>query len=419
MAPTGMDRATPKKNKKGLSGTLVVCGALAALLVHAWLLKSGIVPAGVGLASFGALCLFLSFVQTRSDAPGMQQQIAGQQGSQQPQPIALASRPESASRPEIAARPEIQIAARAITQTPAPAGIWNAFTIDLEDYFHTEVASTVVPFSKWDTMPSRIPSTVPRLLDKLDKHKVRSTVFVLGWVARKHPALVREIAARGHEIACHSNLHRAVFRLDAADFYQDTLAAKRSIEDAAGQSVRGYRAPSFSITPGTEWAFDILGELGFQYDSSVNPVRHKFYGNPDAPRAPYEIGKTGLLEIPIATWRVAGRNLPVGGGAYLRLLPYSYIKAGLKSINNKEGRPFTVYMHPWEIDSFDSPLNLKWSSKIRQTWGTKAMDNKLDALFSSFKFAPIWDVYSQLMPAAKSQLSNDPLSMPRIAELAS
>jgi polysaccharide deacetylase family protein (PEP-CTERM system associated) len=411
-----MDRSTAKKNKKGLSGTLVVCGALAALLIHAWLLKSGIVPAGVGLASFGALCLFLSFVQTRSDAPGhpaMQQQMAGQQSSAQPQPISIAP------RSEVAARSEIQIAARATAQTPAAAGIWNAFTIDLEDYFHTEVASSVVPFSKWDAMPSRIPATVPRLLDQLDKHKVRSTVFVLGWVARKHPALVREIAARGHEIACHSNLHRAVFRLDAADFYQDTMAAKRSIEDAAGQSVRGYRAPSFSITPGTEWAFDILGELGFQYDSSVNPVRHKFYGNPDAPRVPYEIGKTGLLEIPIATWRVAGRNLPVGGGAYLRLLPYSYINAGLKSINNREGRPFTVYMHPWEIDSFESPLNLKWTSKIRQTWGTKSMDRKLDTLLSSFKFAPIWDVYSSLMPASKSQQTGEALAMPRIAELAS
>ncbi len=405
MAPSGIDRLTGKKSKKGLSGPLVVCGALAALVIHAWLLKSGVVPAGVGLASFGMLCLFLSFVQTRSSVPG--EQASGQ--VTQMQAVAISPRTE-VQQPRIA---KLQ------NQKPGPAEICNAFTIDLEDYFHTEVASGTVPFSRWDAMPSRIPATVPRLLDKLEKHSVRSTVFVLGWVARKHPELVREIAARGHEIACHSNLHRAVFRLDAADFYQDTHAAKRSIEDAAGQAVRGYRAPSFSITPGTEWAFDILGELGFQYDSSVNPVRHKFYGNPDAPRVPYKIGKSGLLEIPVATWRVAGRNLPVGGGAYLRLLPYRYMQAGLKSINKKEGRPFTVYMHPWEIDTVQTPLDLKWKSHIRQTWGVKTMDAKLDTLLTSFKFAPVWDVYSQLMPDSQTSQQTTAPVVNRIAEMAS
>jgi polysaccharide deacetylase family protein (PEP-CTERM system associated) len=316
-------------------------------------------------------------------------------------------------------RTEVRAAAGRVGRRAVPTPICNAFTIDLEDYFHTEVASSTVPFTRWDSMPSRIPAVVPRLLDKLDEHEVRSTVFVLGWVARKHPALVREIAERGHEIACHSNLHKAVFRLDAAGFYQDTQAAKNSIEDAAGQAVRGYRAPSFSITPGTEWAFDILGEMGFQYDSSVNPVRHKFYGNPDAPRVPYKIGKSGLLEIPVATWRVAGRNLPVGGGAYLRLLPYAYMKAGLKSINQKEGRPFTVYMHPWEMDPYQAPMNLKWKSHIRQTWGVKSMDGKLDNLLTAFRFAPIWDVYSQLMQEASSSLETNAPMVPRIAEMAS
>ena len=413
MAPSGMDRSTGKKSKKGVRGILVVFGALAALGFHAWLLKSGVVPAGVGLASFGMLCLFLSFVQTRSIET--KEQVPAQGSSGQGMPMQVTPMQAVTS----SARSEAQLVGRPGSRQAVPAGISNAFTIDLEDYFHTEVASSSVPFSRWDSMPSRIPSTVPRLLDKLEKHSVRSTVFVLGWVARKHPALVREIAQRGHEIACHSNIHRAVFRLDAADFYQDTHAAMHSIEDAAGQAVRGYRAPSFSITPGTEWAFDILGELGFQYDSSVNPVRHKFYGNPDAPRVPYKIGKTGLLEIPVATWRLAGRNLPVGGGAYLRLLPYRYMKAGLKSINEKEGRPFTIYMHPWEIDSFQSPLNLKLKSHIRQTWGTKGMDGKLDNLLTSFKFAPIWDVYSHLMPAAQSTQQTSAPRMTQVAEMAS
>jgi len=275
--------------------------------------------------------------------------------------------------------------------------ITNAFSIDLEDYFHTEVASEAVELRAWESMPSRVHISVPRLLDLLDEHNTKATVFVLGWVAHRYPSLVREVAKRGHEIACHSYLHRAVFRLDRKTFYGDTLKAKHVIEDATGARVVGYRAPCFSITPGIEWAFDVLTELEFQYDSSVNPVRHVFYGNSSAPRHPYYVAKNRLLEIPVATWRIMGMNFPIGGGAYLRLLPYSYSLAGLNHLNGKEHKPGTVYMHPWEMDHGQPELELPWLSNIRQTWGTKTMEHKVSNLLGRFAFAPMAEVYSEAL----------------------
>jgi polysaccharide deacetylase family protein (PEP-CTERM system associated) len=279
--------------------------------------------------------------------------------------------------------------------------VHNALSVDLEDYFHTEVAAQVVPYSEWDGMPSRIESSVLRLLDLLDEHETKTTVFVLGWIANKYPALIREVADRGHEIGCHSYQHRPVFKLDRDAFRKDTRMALESLESAIGRSVQGYRAPSFSIIPGTEWAFDTLAELGFQYDSSVHPVHHKTYGNPSASRHPYFLPGSGLLEIPIATRRIAGTNFPMGGGAYLRILPYKYVHAGLTYLNHAELKPGTLYIHPWEIDIFQPPLGLKWQSHLRQNWGVHSMETRLIYLLSSFRFAPIAEVYSNLLSAGK------------------
>jgi polysaccharide deacetylase family protein (PEP-CTERM system associated) len=278
-----------------------------------------------------------------------------------------------------------------------PFQITNAFSIDLEDYFHTEVASQSVAWEDWEFLPSRLGSTVPRLLDLLDETQNRATVFVLGWVAEKYPNLVRHIADRGHEIACHSYRHRAVFRLDQKTFYEDTRKAKQIIEDSTGKIVSGYRAPCFSITKGTEWAFDVLAELDFVYDSSVNPVHHRFYGNTNSPHSPHYVGNHGLFEIPVAVWRVGGMNLPVGGGAYLRLLPYWYSMAGLRRLNRVERKPGTIYMHPWEIDARQPDLRLPLLSHIRQTWGTSSMETRLRGMLREFRFAPLLEVYSAAM----------------------
>jgi polysaccharide deacetylase family protein (PEP-CTERM system associated) len=281
-----------------------------------------------------------------------------------------------------------------ISAPPCRSSITNAFSIDLEDYYHTEVAGQAVSWSEWDDMPSRLEIVMPRLLDLLDTHNTKATIFVLGWLARKYPGIVRAAAQRGHEIACHSYRHRVVFRLDRSTFYEDTHEAKAAIEDAIGVPVLGYRAPCFSITPGTEWAFEVLAELGFQYDSSVNPVWHTLYGNARGLRFPHYVANNRLLEIPIAVWRVWGINLPIGGGAYLRLLPYSYSKTGLQHLNARNHAAGAIYMHPWEIDDHQPRLRLPWVSQIRQTWGTGAMESKVDRLLSSFDFAPIAEVYS-------------------------
>ncbi len=177
-------------------------------------------------------------------------------------------------------------------------------------------------------------------------------------------------------------------------FFEDTRKAKYLIEDATGLSVVGYRAPCFSIVRGTEWAFHVLSQLGFRYDSSINPIRHGFYGNARAPLLPHYVGDGELLEIPVAVWRVKGLNLPVGGGAYLRLLPYKYSIAGLRHLNRVEKRPATIYMHPWEMDAQQPDLNLPLFSHIRQTWGTATMEDRVRCMLNEFRFAPLADVYS-------------------------
>ncbi len=373
---------------------------IAVLSLHSWLLWYLPLPRAIGVLSFALLCLFLSFAIDRLLVRDPKQSTA-----------ALSSASSGA----------LFVMNDAVDRSVARssrAPIVNAFSIDLEDYFHTEVASKAVSYSDWDGMPSRISSSVSRLLDVLDEHNTRSTVFVLGWVARKYPSLVRQVADRGHEIACHSDRHRAVFRLDQDSFQQDTRIAKEAIEDATGLAVHGYRAPSFSITPGTEWAFDVLQELGFSYDSSVNPVRHSFYGNPSASRYPYFVGESRLLEIPVATWRVGSTNLPVGGGAYLRILPYQYVRAGLAWINHVERKPFTLYMHPWEIDQFQPMLPLDWKSRARQTWGIATMESRMSRLLTSFRFAPMNQVYAHLLApqaAGVAVQSNTTVLFPEMA----
>jgi polysaccharide deacetylase family protein (PEP-CTERM system associated) len=293
----------------------------------------------------------------------------------------------------------------------------NAFTIDLEDYFHTEVASHALAPAQWAEMPSRIESSVMRLLDVLEETGSHATVFTLGWVAEHYPALIREVARRGHEIACHSFRHQPVFRLTPQQFWEDTLRAKTCIEDAVGAPVHGYRAPNFSITPGTEWAFGILSELGFRYDSSVHPVWHKLYANPGAPRFPYKIPNTQLLEIPLSTLRVAGKNLPVAGGAYLRLLPYMYTYYGLKHLIEQEGQPVNLYVHPWELDYLQPVVNPEWKSRIRQTWGTDTLEQKLRRLLQEWRFASISEVYAERVSALPSTFGLEARCKPELLQV--
>jgi polysaccharide deacetylase family protein (PEP-CTERM system associated) len=280
----------------------------------------------------------------------------------------------------------------------------NALSVDVEDYYHTEAMSGVIPRETWEKMPSRVEANTRRVFELLAKHNVRATFFFLGWVAEHFPALVREAVQLGHEIGCHSFWHRRVYTLDPDTFRADTLQAKQAIENASGVRVRGYRAPSFSIVQGAEWAFDVLAELGFEYDSSANPVRHDLYNNPSAPRAPHRLSGSGLLELPIATTQVGGTSLPIGGGGYMRMLPYAYTRWGLARFLRLEARPAVVYFHPWEIDPEQPRLTAPMKSRLRQYTGLHSMESKLLRLLQTFPFAPISTVFDRELKRADSEI---------------
>jgi polysaccharide deacetylase family protein (PEP-CTERM system associated) len=222
-------------------------------------------------------------------------------------------------------------------------------------------------------------------------------MFFLGWVADRYPKLVADAVAYGHEIACHSYWHSPVFRLTPGEFREDTKRAKDVIETAAGKAVRGYRAPSFSITHGMTWATDILSELGFTYDSSCYPIHHDLYSNPDAPRRPHS-APSGLLVIPVSTFRVGNINLPVGGGAYLRILPSLYMRYGLRRLADA-GEQLLLYVHPWELDPEQPRLAVPFKSRLRQYTGLSGMAARLEELVGDYAFTSIEEAFAE-------QLSN-------------
>src|SRR5258708_29166735 len=228
----------------------------------------------------------------------------------------------------------------------------NALTVDLEDYFHVSAYAGKVRLEEWDSYPSRVAQNTDRLLELLAQHNCHATFFVLGWVAEKKPDVVARVAAAGHEIACHSMLHRPIFDLTPQEFREDTHRAKAVIEDATGKQDVGYRAPSFSVTKKSSWALEILAEEGFQYDSSIFPVEHPSYGIPDAPRTPYWINTASgrILEFPFPTLAIGSKRSPIGGGAYLRFLPYSYTRCGVRDLKRQGKLPVCVYIHPRELN---------------------------------------------------------------------
>lgn len=231
----------------------------------------------------------------------------------------------------------------------AAAPIVNALTIDVEDYFMVSAFSAHVPRADWDRLPCRVEDNVDRILALLAEHDVHATFFTLGWVAERYPALVRRIIEGGHELASHGYEHHRATDQGYGEFLADIRLAKAVLEDIAGQPVRGYRAPSFSVGPDNDWAFDCIATAGYRYSSSVYPIRHDHYGVPDGPRFAHEV-RQGLLEVPVATVRVLQSNWPAGGGGYFRLLPYRVSRWSLRRVNAVDGRPAMFYFHPWELD---------------------------------------------------------------------
>jgi polysaccharide deacetylase family protein (PEP-CTERM system associated) len=277
---------------------------------------------------------------------------------------------------------------------PAPARIVNAMTIDVEDYFHVSVFDGVVPRSAWDTLESRVCGNTDRLLDIFAEHDVRGTFFILGWVAERFPALVRRVAAAGHEIASHGYGHRLVYDQTPAAFREDVRRAKALLEHAAGVPVLGYRAPSYSIVPRSLWALDVLIDEGYRYDSSIFPVRHDRYGIPMSPRHPYAIDRPAgrIVEAPASTVRFGPVNLPVGGGGYFRILPYGWAEWGIARLNEVERAPAIFYLHPWEIDPEQPRLHAGLLSRFRHYRNLGDTERRLRLLLRRFTFGSMRDV---------------------------
>jgi polysaccharide deacetylase family protein (PEP-CTERM system associated) len=227
--------------------------------------------------------------------------------------------------------------------------IANALTVDVEDYFQVSALAPHIARADWERIPCRVEHNVETILSLFADSGARATFFTLGWIGQRYPGLVKRIVAEGHELASHGYGHLRIHEQTPEEFTQDIGRAKALLEDLSGTEVKGYRAPSFSISQRTLWAFERIAQAGYRYSSSVYPVRHDLYGMPDAPRFPYR-PRAELLEIPVTTAAVLNRNLPAGGGGYFRLLPYALSRALIRRVNEVDRRPAIFYFHPWEID---------------------------------------------------------------------
>lgn len=271
------------------------------------------------------------------------------------------------------------------------------FTVDVEEYFQVSAFERCVARSDWKRFESRVTREVSVILDLLSRHGTRGTFFVLGWVAARHPALVRLIARAGHEIASHGWDHARVTGQTPRAFRESIRRTKRLLEDLAGAAVLGYRAPSFSIVPGREWALDALIEAGYRYDSSLFPVRRPGYGYPGGRPEPHWLERPAgrLAEIPPATLRWCGLRLPAGGGAYFRLLPYAWIRTALRQ-HESRGHPGTFYIHPWELDAAQPRFPVSWLTRVRHYGGLRWTVARLGRLLTEFRFTPVADTVAAL-----------------------
>lgn len=280
----------------------------------------------------------------------------------------------------------------------------NAFTLDVEDYFQVAALAPSVPYDSWPQRESRVERNTGVILDLLAERNIRGTFFVLGWIAQHYPQLVKRIAAAGHEVASHGYSHQLIYRQTPEEFRAETVASKNLLEDLIGAPVLGYRAASFSITRDSLWALDTLIDAGFQYDSSVFPIRHDRYGIPGAPREPGPLAAPSgrkIIEFPMSAASFLGVQVPVSGGGYFRLLPYWVTRSGLRQINRRHRRPFTFYLHPWEVDPGQPRIPASRLSRFRHYTNLHRCEQRLRQLLGEFSFAPMREVLRarKLLPA--------------------
>lgn len=262
----------------------------------------------------------------------------------------------------------------------------NGLSVDVEDWFQVGAFETVIGRDSWSSLTTRVERNCDAILGLFAEAGVKGTFFTLGWVAKRHPALMRRIAGEGHEIASHGWDHARVFRMKPEEFAHDLDTSRKTIEDASGETVRGYRAPSFSIDHRTPWAHEILAEQGYLYSSSVAPIVHDHYGWREAPRFAFRpLANSPLVEIPVTTATFAGRRLAAGGGGFFRVLPYGFSRWAIRQVNRRDGRPAVFYFHPWEVDP-DQPRvsNAPLRSRLRHYTNLDGMAAKLRQLVREF-----------------------------------
>jgi polysaccharide deacetylase family protein (PEP-CTERM system associated) len=305
-------------------------------------------------------------------------------------------------------------------RNPNAARPVNAFSVDVEDYFQVAALASAIPVESWPARELRVEANTEVILKLCAEKNIRGTFFILGWVAEKSPQLVKRIGAAGHEIACHGYSHQLIYRQTPEVFRQETFRAKRFLEDTIGKAVTGYRAASFSITPDSLWALDTLIDAGFEYDSSVFPIHHDRYGIPGASPEPGRIvapSKRTLVEFPMSAAKFFGVQVPVSGGGYFRILPYWVTRAGLKQINEQAGRPFTFYLHPWEVDPGQPKVkNISAFSRFRHYTNLHKCEARLRRVLSDFSFGTMREVLEgKGLLAASSGASQAPAPAVAIA----
>ena len=287
--------------------------------------------------------------------------------------------------------------------------ILNGLSFDIEDWFQVENLKEVISCNEWDGCDLRVIQNTKRILSLLEKNQTRATFFVLGWIAEKCPSLIKEIAAGGHEISSHGYGHELIYKLTQDEFHKDIKRSKEILESITSTPVLGYRAPSFSITPKSEWAIDVLKGLGFTYDSSIFPTSfHNRYGFNGISPLPFQFNN-GLSEIPLSTYRFGGANFPLAGGGYFRLFPYVYFRHFFRRLN-RQGKPIVFYLHPWELDPGQPKMKVRFNYRLRHYVNLEKTERRLEKLLKEFRFVPLINLVDNYFAHSK-QLTTDRLPM--------
>ena len=274
------------------------------------------------------------------------------------------------------------------------ARIINAMSVDVEEYFQVSAFEKHIDRGDWERLPGRAEASVDRILALFSDQGVKATFFTLGWMAERHPKMVKRIVDDGHELASHGWSHVRVTEQSPGEFRQDVVRTRSLLEDLSGQPVRGYRAASYSIGADNLWALDILGETGHRYSSSIFPIRHDLYGMPEAPRFAFRPGEGGLLEVPITTVELMGRKIPCGGGGWFRFFPYQFSRWAIDHVNRRERQPAVFYFHPWEIDS-EQPRQqgLGFKTRFRHYLNLERMEQRLTRLLQDFSWGRMDSIF--------------------------